>query len=69
MYKEIKHKTNVEDYIYVEMIDTNIASHPENPVFTDHKWNEVEVHDRFGLAQEMKIDHSDYIFLADESGF
>ena len=54
--------------IYEEMIDAHVASRRENPVYTDREGNEVEEHERFGFAQEMKINHPDYILFADESG-
>ena len=54
--------------IYEEMIDAHIALQHENPVYTDREGNEVEEHERFGLAQEMKIDHPDYILFVDKSG-
>ena len=56
------------EYIYDEMINANIASPRDNPVYTDREGNEVEESERFGLAQEFRIDHPDYILFADESG-
>ena len=55
------------EYIYDEMINANIASPQDNPVYTDREGNEVEESERFGLAQEFRIDHPDYILFADES--
>ncbi len=52
----------------IEMVDAHIASPRENPVFMDHKENEVEESERFGLAQEFQVEHPDYILFADESG-
>ena len=37
-------------YIYEEMIDAHIALQHENPVYTDREGNEVEEHERLGLA-------------------
>ncbi len=56
------------EYIYEEMVDAQIASPRENPVYMDRTGNEVEGSERFGLAQELKIDYPDYILFADESG-
>ncbi len=49
------------------MIDAHIASPCENPEYMDREENAVEESERFGLAQEIKIDHPDYILFADES--
>ncbi len=56
------------EYIYEEMVNANIASPRDNPVYLDREGNEVEESERFGLVQEFKIDHADYILFADESG-
>jgi hypothetical protein len=56
------------EYIYNEMVQANIASPRENPVYLDREGYEVGESERFGLIQEMKIDHPDYILFADESG-
>ena len=56
------------EYIYKEMIDAHIASPHVNPVYTDREGIEVEESERFGLIQEIKIDHPNYILFADESG-
>ena len=61
----IKH---MYEYIYKEMINAHIASPCVNPVYTDQRGIEVEESERFGLIQEIKIDHPDYILFADESG-
>jgi hypothetical protein len=50
------------------MLNANIASPHEHPVYTDREGNEVEESERFGLAQKITIDHLDYILFADESG-
>jgi hypothetical protein len=50
------------------MVDAHIASPHENPVFTDREGYDVEESKRFGLVQEIKINHPDYILFADESG-
>ena len=54
--------------IYAEMVDARIASVRSCPVFTDRNGNTVDECKRFGLVQEIKIDHKDYMLFADESG-
>jgi hypothetical protein len=56
------------EYIYEEMFDAHIASPREKPVYKDHEGYEVEESERFGLVQEINIDHPDYILFEDESG-
>ena len=56
------------EYIYEEMIDALIASPREKPVYTDREGYEVKESEKFGLVQEIKIDHHDFMLLADESG-
>jgi hypothetical protein len=56
------------EYIYEEMVNANIASPRDNPVYLDREGNEVEESERFGLVQEFRIDHPDYILFAHERG-
>ena len=51
------------EYIYDEMVNANIASPQDNPIYLDREGNEVEESERFGLIQEFRIDHADYIDL------
>ncbi len=37
-------------------------------MYTDQEGNEVGESEKFGLKQEIKIERSDYILFADESG-
>ena len=49
------------------MLYACIASPQDQPVYTDCEENEMGESERFGLKQEIKIEHSDYILFADES--
>ena len=56
------------DSIYNEMVDACIASPQNYPVYTDCNGYKVEKSERFGMKQNIQINHPDYILFADESG-
>jgi len=56
------------DVIYDAMIESRVASRRPIPVYTDRQGKEVGVGERFGLEQDIKIDHKHYLLFADESG-
>ena len=56
------------DVIYDEMVDARIARKRDVEVFTDRKGNIVQETERFGLRQDIHIEHPDYLLFADESG-
>ena len=56
------------DVIYDAMIESRVASRRPIPVYTDREGKEVGVGERFGLEQDIKIDHKHYLLFADKSG-
>jgi len=56
------------DVIYDDLVDAGVAIILDVPVFTDWHGNEVTEDEHFGVAQEIKITHPDYIIFADERG-
>ena len=70
-HSELTNMKNIRqmyDVIYDEMVDAGVAVKLDTPIYTDRKGNEVEESKRFGLKQDIKITHPNYILFADESG-
>ena len=56
------------DIIYDVMVEDRIASERPEPISIDIGGKEVERSERFGLKQDIEIDHPDYMVFGDESG-
>ena len=67
-WTKLSNITQMFDVIYDEMVAARIASKRAVPVFTDRHGNIVPESERFGLKQDIKVDHANYFIFADESG-
>ena len=67
-WTKMKNIRQMYDVIYDEMVDAGVAVKLDKPIYTDRKGNEVEESKRFGMKQDIKITHPNYILFADESG-
>ena len=68
MDEAVEYHKQMFGVVYDEMVDACVASRRVTTVFTNRHDIVVVKSERFGLKQDIRIDHANYLIFADESG-